>query len=312
LRTNDGTKSFPFWPSTPEPGYRGQLGDACQADYATRRAGLTVNDCDFYHTSVLRDGSVVEGPWDHRGAEDAYVGGCSFDGRKVLELGPATGHFTYFLESRGADVVSFEVGYDTSIDLLPPMSNNAMDDLRVTLMTKLEAVNNSWWYLHREKESAARMVYGNIYDLPDDLCTFDDSFFGSILLHLRDPFAALEQASHHTAKRMIVTEMVYGDLDDPLLLNRIANAVRWRLRRRPGQIGAGDPGNLLRFAPERSNRGPSVKWWEFSPGSIMTMLERLGFQRRRITFHSQKYRIGSLDEEPKDVAMFTVVGERSG
>jgi hypothetical protein len=270
-----------------------------------------LDDCDFYHSSVLKDGSVVEGAWDHRGTEDAYLGGRSFNGRQVLELGPATGHFTYFLEAGGADVVGFEVGYDTSIDLLPPMASTGVDDLRDTLMTKLEDVNNSWWYLHRDRESAARMAYGNIYDLPDDLGTFDDSFFGSILLHLRNPFTALEQASHHTAKRMIVTEMVYGDLDDPLFLNRIANAVRWRLRRRPGQVGAGDPGNVLRFAPERSNRGASTQWWQFSPGSIVTMLERLGFQKHTVTFHSQKYRIGhSLDEEPRDVAMFTVVGER--
>ncbi len=228
-------------------------------------------------------------------------------------MGPASGHFTYFLERNGADVVSFEVGYDTSIDVLPPMSSGGTGELRDILMTQLETVYNSWWYLHRDLESAARIAYGNIYDLPDDLGTFDDSFFGSVLLHLRSPFAALEQASDRTAKRMIVTEMAYGDLDDPLLLNRIANAIRWRLRRRPGQIGGGDPGNVLRLAPDRSNRGASTQWWNFSPGSIVTMLERLGFQKSTVTFHSQKYRVGwphSLDEEPKDVAMFTVVGER--
>ncbi len=75
MKTNDGTEAFPFWPSTPTPGYRGQLDSACQADYAIRRAGLTLEDCDFYHSSVLRDGTVVEGAWDHRGTEDAYLGG---------------------------------------------------------------------------------------------------------------------------------------------------------------------------------------------------------------------------------------------
>jgi hypothetical protein len=142
----------------------------------------------------------------------------------VLELGPATGHFTFFLEHNGADVVSFEVGYDTSIDLLPPVTQEDIEPLRSTLMTQLERVNNSWWYLHQDRGSAAKIVYGNIYELPSDLGSFDDSFVGSILLHLQNPFLALQQASRHTSKRMIVTDMVYGDLDDPTYLTRIANA----------------------------------------------------------------------------------------
>lgn len=312
MNTNDDAKSFPFWPSTPAPGYRGQLEAACQADYAARRSILTVDDCDFYHTSVLKDGSVLAGYWDHIGTERAYLGDLSFDGRRVLELGPATGHFTFFLEQDGADVVSFEVGYDASIDLLPPFTQEDIEPLRTTLMTKLERVNNSWWFLHRDKGSAAKIVYGNIYDMPADLGMFDDVFFGSILLHLRNPFLAMEQASLRTTKRLIVTDMVYGDLDNPTHLTRIANGLRWRMRRRPGRIGAGSPGNIMRFAPENSNRGASTQWWQFSPGSIVNMLERLGFEKTTVTFHSQQYRVGhSLSEEPTGVAMFTVVGERS-
>jgi hypothetical protein len=68
----------------------------------------------------------------------------------------------------------------------------------------------------------------------------------------------------------------------------------------------------MRFAPENSNRGASTQWWQFSPGSIVNMLERLGFEKTTVTFHSQQYRVGhSLSEEPTGVAMFTVVGERS-
>lgn len=311
MTTDEGATTFPFWPTTPVPGYLGQLEEPCQRIYASSRSGLTLDDCDFYHTSVLNDGSVIQGAWDHRGTERAYLGNLQFNGRRVLELGPATGHFTFFLEHNGADVVSFEVGYDTSIDLLPPVTQEDIEPLRSTLMTQLERVNNSWWYLHQDRGSAAKIVYGNIYELPSDLGSFDDSFVGSILLHLQNPFLALQQASRHTSKRMIVTDMVYGDLDDPTYLTRIANAVRWRMRRRPGRIGGGDPGNVMRFAPESSNRGASTQWWQFSPGSIINMLERLGFEKTTVTFHSQRYRINhNLSEEPAEVAMFTVVGQR--
>jgi hypothetical protein len=154
-------------------------------------------------------------------------------------------------------------------------------------------------------------VYGNIYDLPQDLGAFEDAFFGSILLHLRDPFLAMEQASRRTTKRMIVTELLYSDLDDPTYLNRVANGVRWRMRRRPGRIGGGNSANVSRFAPDISNRGASTAWWQFSPGSIVNMLVRLGFEKTTVTFHAQRYRVNhDLAEEPTEVAMFTVVGER--
>jgi hypothetical protein len=152
LTTDEGATTFPFWPTTPVPGYLGQLEEPCQRIYASSRSGLTLDDCDFYHTSVLNDGSVIQGAWDHRGTERAYLGNLQFNGRRVLELGPATGHFTFFLEHNGADVVSFEVGYDTSIDLLPPVTQEDIEPLRSTLMTQLERVNKSWWYLHQDRE----------------------------------------------------------------------------------------------------------------------------------------------------------------
>jgi hypothetical protein len=134
LPTDHDNRSFPLWPSAPPPGYLGQLADSCQLDYASRRSNLTQKDCDFYHTSVLTDGSLVQGAWDHRGTEQSYLGDQSFVGRRVLEFGPATGHFTYFLERQGAEVVSFEVGYDTSIDLLQPITQEDVEPLRGILM----------------------------------------------------------------------------------------------------------------------------------------------------------------------------------
>jgi len=40
-------------------------------------------------------------------------------------------------------------------------------------MIQLGAFHNSWWYLRKDWSAGARMVYGNIYDLPGDLGTFD-------------------------------------------------------------------------------------------------------------------------------------------
>jgi len=313
LTTNNvGSELYPLWPSEPSPGYLGQLEDSCQADYASRRANLVQEDCSFYHTSVLKAGTILQGAWDLRGGEDSYLGGGSFDRVRVLEVGPASGFFTFHLEDRGAEVVSFEAGYDRHIDVLPPITHEDPRPAMPLVMSELARINNSWWYLHRDRNSTAKIAYGNIYNLPSDLQMFDTSLFGSVLLHLRDPFLAMEEAGKLTTRRMIVTEALYGDLDDPTLLTRIATGIRWRMRARPGRIGGGNPANVQRFAPEISHRGASTIWWNFSPGSVVNMMARLGFPQTAVTFHSQRYRIGSdLSVEPVDVAMFTVVGERT-
>ena len=55
----------------------------------------------------------------------------------------------------------------------------------------MERVRNSWWYSHQRLGSHAQVVYGDIYRLPSDIGRFDVATFGSILMHLSRPFAAL-------------------------------------------------------------------------------------------------------------------------
>ena len=90
-----------------------------------------------------------------------------------------------------------------------------------------------------------------IYNVPEDLGRFDTSFFGCILLHLRDPLRALHQAAAHTDHTIVVTDNVYPGLEDP-----------------------DDP--VLRFGMDSENTGPSVRWWDLSPGAVTPMLWRLG------------------------------------
>ena len=111
------------WPSFGPAGYMGQLSDEYQRALADERAALTRADCRFYHSVELADGEVVAGPWDLRGREHEYLGNVELGGRRVLEFGPATGALTYYMERAGADVVSFDVGYDVSIDLHPAPGN---------------------------------------------------------------------------------------------------------------------------------------------------------------------------------------------
>jgi SAM-dependent methyltransferase len=282
-RPSDG-KPRVLWPQFPPPGYLGQLSDVFQAQMARERDYLELDDCYFYHSSTLRDGSFINGPWDLRGHESEYLGNVSLRGMRVLELGPATGHLTYYMENEGASVVCLDAGFDVSIDLLPyecqDLSARRMEQAKV-----VGSVQNSWWYLHRDCQSKVKMVYGNIYRLPGDIGTFDIATFQAILLHLRDPFTALEQAARRTTRAIVVTEPVDPELE------------------RCGSDG-------IRFHPTRQ-KGTTTGWWSFSPGGVEVMLDSLGFHNIRTSMHSQLHHIDhKMEQPPVQLRMFTVVAEK--
>jgi len=56
---------------------------------------------------------------DLRGGVDEYLGKVAFAGRRVLEIGPASGFLTFEMEKRGADVVSVEVTAEHGWDFVP-------------------------------------------------------------------------------------------------------------------------------------------------------------------------------------------------
>jgi hypothetical protein len=263
----------------------GQLDPAFQAGLARDRSHVTVEDCNFYHTSVLSNGEVVEGPWDLRGVEGSYLGGVNVAGERVLELGPATGALTWFMEDEGAEVVGFDVGFDVCGDILPSPELDPREQQVNYLSEAIVPVQNSWWYLHRDRRSLAKVAYGNIYALPGDLGTFDTALFGAILLHLRDPFLALQQAAARTTRRIVVTDVLQDPTLDP--------------EQNVSRFGSAGLSNL------------SI-WWTLTPEGVRHMLRFLGFDCQTTTFSTHRHHVAhDMNQPPIEMNMFTVVAERS-
>ncbi|MCU1430259.1 MAG: methyltransferase type 11 [Actinomycetia bacterium] len=275
-------RRVPHWPMPPAPAYRGQLNDAFQAAQAAMRAGVRPADCHWYHEVPLRDGSRMCGAWDLIGGEDHYTGAVALRGKRVLEFGPASGYITYFLERVGAEVVAFEAGFDACIDLLA-FGRSDVEAMRTNAMRFVAEVNNSWWWVKQHHNLDARIAYGDIYRMPDDLGMFDVTMFGAILLHLRDPFTALQQAAQVTTECLIVTDLV------PLM---------------------GDPWRdaFSRFHPAP---GDPTSWWLHTPAVVQRMLETLGFVEIERTRHTQYVRPShALDQPLEPVEFFTLVARR--
>lgn len=261
----------------------GQLEPGFQARAAEDRAGLTRDQCEWYHTFELADGEVVKGAWDLRGGEDAYLGQTEFLGRRVLELGPASGYLTFHMERQGAEVVALDAGVAAPVDVLP-VDGADMSHEQAKVMTTVERLQNAWWYMHRHYGSSAAMIRGDIYHLPADLGRFDVSVFAAILLHLREPWGALAQAAARTSGRIVVTDLA-------------------------PQTGLPLDSNVMQFSPLATHE--ITNWWLIYPGAVVAMLERLGFRRTRIIEHSQAHHLGHrMDVPPVAMPMYTVVGDR--
>ena len=86
-----------------------------------------IASCCWYHSLDLPEGTV-RGQWDLRGRFSHYVGHVPLGGRRVLDIGTASGFLTWEAEKRGAEVVSFDLDHARRQKLLPFASSVYMRD----------------------------------------------------------------------------------------------------------------------------------------------------------------------------------------
>src|SRR2546421_10285385 len=154
--------------------------------YALPWTVSSADDCDFYHWMEIPGHGLVAGAWDLRGGEDAYLGHTAMTGRRVLELGPASGYLTFHMESRGAEVVAVELPPGADWDMVPQAGVD-LERYRVEHNAVMQRVRRGFWFAHSRFNSVARVHYSSAYALAADLGHFDVALMGSICLHLRDP-----------------------------------------------------------------------------------------------------------------------------
>jgi hypothetical protein len=175
--------------------------------FAAPRLVSDIDECTFYHTVDIPGHGTVEGYWDLRRGVDRYLGGIDVRGKRVLELGTADGFITFEMERRGARVVSFDLDEMQTWDVVPYARFDHRgfgDDYRQGIFK----INNAYWFCHRLFESEASMVYGSVYDVPEQIGPVDVTTFGSILLHVRDPFQALRSGLRLSREMVIVTDLL--------------------------------------------------------------------------------------------------------
>ena len=240
----------------------------------------SLQDCNFYHTMDVPGYGTVAGAWDLRGKEADYLGNVALKGRRVLEIGPASGCLSFFMESCGAEVVSVEGSETYQWEYFWDIPNSAPADLKekTGLLDRMGRANlfNSYWLCHRALSSNARVHYGSGYSLPAGLGEFDISVLACVLLHNKHPLHILENCARVTRETIVIVELSPPDADiqqGPLFVPQ-DNSACWNT------------------------------WWLFPPAFAVRVLRTMGFTGARVYFHKQLFY-----GEPTE--LFTLVAHRT-
>ena len=186
--------------------------------FATPRHVEKLDQCYFYHTMDLPEIGTVRGNWDLRGNVGTYLGDYDFNGKRALDVGCASGMLSQFMvgnQQAGADVVSYDLDKSGDWDLIPFAKWDWYENSSNERKAMIDRLNNAYWLGHRLTKSKAKVVYGVVYAIPDAIGPVDVAVFGAILLHLRDPFLALQNGLKLAKETAIVTGSLRSPIPNP-------------------------------------------------------------------------------------------------
>lgn len=239
----------------------------------------SLDDCYFYHTMDIPGHGTVTGEWDLRGNVDRYLGNFDFAGRRVLDVGAASGILSFHIERQGAEVVSYDLSEHHDWDIVP-FAENDTAGMRERRRGHLRKINNGYWFCHKAFQSQAKMANGVVYDIPAAIGPVDVAVYGSILLHVRDPFLALENGAKLAREAMIVAD--------------VSPWGQWASRFR----------KVPKFMPNSLKpNGISDGWFRLPPLLVKEYLAILGFKDASIVWNTFRY--GS-----RMVPIYTIIARR--
>jgi tRNA (mo5U34)-methyltransferase len=198
---------------------------------------------NWYHTLDFGNGVVTPGAFDLKPLLPRYHLPESVKGLRVLDVACFDGYFAFEFEKRGAaEVVAVDVASMADVDLAPSVRR------RLSTEELNRPTGFGFELAKRVYGSKVRRELISVYDLsPERLGSFDIVFCGSLLLHLLNPFKALERM------RSVVRGYAHlADYYDP-----------------------GLPSGMTYYRGGTDN----YVWWSFSLGVLERMIRDAGFER---------------------------------
>ncbi len=185
----------------------------------------------WYHAVDLGNDLVTPGDYDFRAQIDSFGFPADLTGKRVLDVGSATGYFAFEFERRGAQVVSVELPSLDKWDVLSAEREGIVRDIAAEhrASTPEEAydrhLDGPFLFCHNQLRSKVKRCYSSVYDLTLAKVggeKFDLVYAGDILMHLFSPLKALDVLSGLCRGSLVLTiETPFpGPADQPLIAFR--------------------------------------------------------------------------------------------
>lgn len=217
---------------------------------------------------------------------DVFLGHVDFRAKRVLDVGPANGFFSFEIEKRGGAVTAVDLGQNSPWDVVPHRFADE-ETLVANMRQNVRKVENAFWFAHQALKSQVKLVYGSVYDVPKVAQRVDVALMSNVLQHFRDPALAIQRVSQVVEETMVITETVWHD--DPTFLQS----------------------SSMHFIPRAWTPEVNHSWYQTSPAFVIELLKLLGFPDIKMEFHQQKFNGASADFDARMVKHFTITARRA-
>jgi hypothetical protein len=172
----------------------------------------------WYHCIDLGNGIVTDGDYDMTQYLKHYRFPDDLRGKRVLDVGRASGFFSFEFERRGADVTATEIASFFDWDFVggETVRRRRMQEVGDPEAFTRRHITGAFHHAHAMRGSRVQTKTVGVYDLrPEqfDDGPFDLVFAGSITSHLRDPILALERLRSVTSGTCIVAAPAVGEVE---------------------------------------------------------------------------------------------------
>jgi hypothetical protein len=207
----------------------------------------------WYHTMKFPDGEIIKG---HTTIKDfnEYIGGYELKGKKVLDVGTASGYLAFNAEQAGAIVTGLDAASMEEFRFFPFPGSQHFDDVqefrRAWTEHNLIPIKTAWWHSWHKFNSKAKCTYtplSELYEWPEKM--FDVVMAGAIVEHLSDPVYAIG-AWARLAREAVLIPFTDVIPEDDLFIRPIL--------------------------PLDNPSAPHV-WWHLSRGLYRKLFDNLGF-----------------------------------
>lgn len=174
---------------------------------------VDIEDIDWYHTIELKPGYFTKGRYDWRPYLKQFDFG-DLDGKTVLDIGCGNGFFSFYFEKLGAQVTALDIPSqkDRDCNMVGVINVKVQPTCEKEYINFKEPFNIAKDMLN----SNVKRIEMDLYDMtPENMGKYDMIFCNDVLLHLTDPFKALNVFQKICNESMIISTPIHIS-NDPL------------------------------------------------------------------------------------------------